>query len=57
VLRRVALAAGCPASALTAGHVRALDALVCAAPPHTTTSLPGGRVGERLGGRLLITTG
>jgi tRNA(Ile)-lysidine synthase len=55
VLRRAALGAGCAASALTAAHVRALDALVCAAPPHPTTSLPGGRVGERVGGRLLIT--
>jgi tRNA(Ile)-lysidine synthase len=55
VLRLAALAAGCPPSALTAAHVRALDALVCAAPPGSTTSLPGGRMAQRVGGRLLIT--
>ncbi len=55
VLRRAALAAGCPASALSAAHVRALDALVRAAPAGSTTSLPGGRTAARVGGRLLIT--
>ncbi len=54
VLRRAAIEAGSPAGALTAGHVDALDALVMAAPVGAQSSLPGGLVAARRGGRLLI---
>jgi tRNA(Ile)-lysidine synthase len=54
VLRRAALAAGCPADDLTAGHVSALSVLVRQAPEGAGTDLPGGVRAWREGGRLLL---
>jgi tRNA(Ile)-lysidine synthase len=52
VLRRAALAAGSPAGALAAVHVRALDALVTAWRGQGAVALPGRVSGERRCGRL-----
>ncbi|WP_435110370.1 tRNA lysidine(34) synthetase TilS [Nocardiopsis synnemataformans] len=52
VLRRAALAAGCPASALTARHVRELDRLVTAWRGQAHIDLPGGVRGLRAAGRV-----
>ncbi|WP_159944101.1 MULTISPECIES: tRNA lysidine(34) synthetase TilS [unclassified Nocardiopsis] len=52
VLRRVALAAGCPASALTARHVRELDRLVTDWRGQSHIDLPGGVRGRRTSGRI-----
>ena len=41
VLRAAALAAGCPAGALTAGHVRAVDGLVVDWHGQAGVDLPG----------------
>jgi tRNA(Ile)-lysidine synthase len=57
VLRNAAVAAGCPAGALTAGHVAALDALVTGWRGQRWTDLPGGVRGLRRHGRLLLRTG
>jgi len=54
VLRDGALAAGCPAGALTAGHIAALDALVTQWHGQRWTDLPGGVRGSRRHGRLLL---
>ena len=57
VLRRAAIAAGCPPGALTAGHVGALDALVTSWHGQRWADLPGGVRGMRQHGRLLFTAG
>ncbi len=57
VLRRAAVAAGCPPGALTAGHVDALDALVTSWHGQRWTDLPGGVRGTREHGKLLFTAG
>ena len=55
VLRRAALAAGCPASALTQRHVQSLDELVTRWRGQRWTDLPGGVRCRRQYGRLLFT--
>jgi tRNA(Ile)-lysidine synthase len=57
VLRRAAIAAGCPPGALTAGHVEALDALVTSWHGQRWADLPGGVRGQRQHGKLLFTAG
>ncbi|PDP85976.1 tRNA lysidine(34) synthetase TilS [Glycomyces fuscus] len=52
VLRRAALAAGCPAGALTARHVRELDRLVTEWRGQAHIDLPGGVRGRRVAGRV-----
>jgi tRNA(Ile)-lysidine synthase len=52
VLRNAAIAAGCPARALTAGHVAALDALVTGWRGQRGVDLPGGIRGQRRCGKL-----
>ncbi|MFD6949729.1 tRNA(Ile)-lysidine synthetase [Nocardiopsis sp. TSRI0078] len=52
VLRRAALAAGCPASALTARHVHELDRLVTEWRGQAHIDLPGGVRGRRVAGRI-----
>ncbi|MBV2365799.1 tRNA lysidine(34) synthetase TilS [Streptomonospora nanhaiensis] len=54
LLRRAALAAGCPAGALGAVHVAGLDRLVTAWRGQSHVDLPGGRRGRRAGGRILV---
>ncbi len=54
VLRRAAIAAGVPAGALTAGHVRDLDRLVTEWHGQRAVSLPGGLVGAREYDRLVF---
>ncbi|MEY9214732.1 tRNA lysidine(34) synthetase TilS [Thermobifida halotolerans] len=54
LLRRVALAAGCPAGALTAGHVFALDRLVTDWRGQAHVDLPGARRGRRTDGRIVV---
>lgn len=52
VLRRAALEAGCPASALNARHVRELDRLVTEWRGQAHIDLPGGIRGRRAAGRV-----
>jgi tRNA(Ile)-lysidine synthase len=52
VLRRHAVLAGCPAGALTAEHLAAVDALVVAWHGQKAVSLPGGHSVSRRCGRL-----
>ena len=54
VLRRAALAAGCPASDLTAGHVEAIDRLVTAWHGQGPLHLPGGVEASRTYGTLAL---
>jgi tRNA(Ile)-lysidine synthase len=54
VLRKAAIAAGCPAGALTAQHVAALDGLVTGWHGQRWTDLPGGVRGQRRYGKLLL---
>jgi tRNA(Ile)-lysidine synthase len=54
VLRRAAVAAGCPGGHLTAGHVHELDRLVTDWHGQGPLHLPGGVRGERRCGRLLL---
>ena len=54
VLRRAALAAGCPSGALTARHVRELDRLVTDWRGQTHIDLPGGVRGRRVAERILL---
>ena len=54
VLRRMALAAGCPAGSLHRSHVEALDALVVRWRGQGPVALPGGRQGSRACGRLAL---
>jgi tRNA(Ile)-lysidine synthase len=55
VLRAAALAAGCPAGALSARHVSELDALVTSWRGQRWVDLPGEIRGQRRCGRLLFT--
>jgi tRNA(Ile)-lysidine synthase len=57
VLRNAAIDAGCPAGALTAGHVAALEALVTGWRGQRWTNLPGGVRGERRYGKLQFSSG
>jgi tRNA(Ile)-lysidine synthase len=57
VLRRAAIDGGCPAGALTARHIEALDSLVSAWHGQRWTDLPGGVRGTRHCGKLLFTAG
>jgi tRNA(Ile)-lysidine synthase len=52
--RNAAIAAGCPAGALTAGHVAGLDALVTGWRGQRWADLPGGVRGRREYGKLLL---
>ncbi|WP_067969195.1 tRNA lysidine(34) synthetase TilS [Nocardiopsis trehalosi] len=54
VLRGAALAAGCPAGALTAGHVAELDRLVADWRGQGAIDLPGGRRARRAEGRVVF---
>jgi tRNA(Ile)-lysidine synthase len=54
VLKNAAIAAGCPAGALTARHVAALDGLVTGWHGQRWTDLPGGVRGQRRYGKLLL---
>jgi tRNA(Ile)-lysidine synthase len=53
VLRRAAVAAGCPAGALAAGHVEAL-ARLCSGPGRGPLHLPGGVRASRRYGTLVL---
>ena len=55
VLRHAAVAAGCPAGALAAGHVRQLDALVTGWRGQRWVDLPGGVRGFRRDGQIRFT--
>jgi tRNA(Ile)-lysidine synthase len=57
VLRDAAIAAGCPAGALSARHVSEMDALVMLWRGQRWTDLPGGVRCQRRYGRLLFTAG
>ena len=57
VLRRAALAAGCPATELFAVHVEAVDALLTDWRGQAGVDLPGPRHARRAGGRLLFCPG
>ncbi|WP_432488823.1 tRNA lysidine(34) synthetase TilS [Kineococcus sp. SYSU DK018] len=54
-LRRAALAVGCPAGALAAAHVDAVDALLLRWRGQGPVHLPGGATAHRACGRLLLT--
>lgn len=54
-LRTAALAVGCPAGALTAAHVDALEALLLDWHGQGAVHLPGGASGVRACGRLVLT--
>jgi tRNA(Ile)-lysidine synthase len=56
VLRNAAIAAGCPAGALTARHVAGLDALVTGWHGQRWADLPGGVRGLRRYGKLLFSS-
>jgi tRNA(Ile)-lysidine synthase len=56
LLRRAALAAGCPAGALTAGHVAALEELITGWRGQRWADLPGGVRARRHCGKLLFTS-
>jgi tRNA(Ile)-lysidine synthase len=55
VLRRAAVAAGCPAGSLTAGHVQQLGALVTGWRGQRWVDLPGGVRGFRRDGQVRFT--
>lgn len=55
VLRRAAIGAGCPAGALTAGHVAELERLVTEWRGQVHVDLPGGLRGRRVAGRITFT--
>src|SRR5262249_16657505 len=57
VLRQAAIAGGCPAGALTARHIEALDTLLTSWRGQRWTDLPGGIRGTRHCGKLLFTAG
>jgi tRNA(Ile)-lysidine synthase len=56
VLRNAAIAAGCPAGALTARHVAALDGLVTGWRGQRWADLPGGIRAQRRYGKLLFSS-
>ncbi len=57
VLRQAALAAGCPAGSLAAGHIAALDALVTGWHGQRWADLPGVIRARRRYGKLLFSKG
>ena len=57
VLRRAAIASGCPPGTLAARHIEALDSLVTSWHGQRWTDLPGGIRGTRHYGKLLFTAG
>src|SRR5215472_1154420 len=57
VLRRAAIASGCPPGSLAARHIEALDSLVTSWHGQRWTDLPGGIRGTRHCGKLLFTAG
>jgi tRNA(Ile)-lysidine synthase len=57
VLRRAAIASGCPPGALAARHIEALDDMVTSWHGQRWTDLPGGIRGTRHCGKLLFTVG
>ena len=57
VLRQAALAAGCPAGSLAAGHIAALDALVTGWHGQRWADLPGVIRARRQYGKLLFSKG
>jgi tRNA(Ile)-lysidine synthase len=57
LIRSAAIAAGCPAGALTANHVSELDAMVASWRGQRWTDLPGGVRCQRRYGRLTFTAG
>jgi tRNA(Ile)-lysidine synthase len=57
ILRMAALAAGCPAGALSERHIASLDELVTSWRGQRWTDLPGGIRCQRRYGRLLFTAG
>jgi tRNA(Ile)-lysidine synthase len=57
VLHRAAVEAGCPAGAMSARHIGALDELVTAWRGQRWTDLPGGIRARRHCGKLLFTAG
>ncbi len=55
VVRRFLLAAGCPRGSLTAGHIRAVSALLDPQSPATAeVALPGGRRARREAGAVVV---
>ena len=56
VLRRAALAAGCPATALSGAHITQLDSLVTAWRGQGPLTLPGGVTAARRDGRLVLSS-
>ncbi|MGF7233347.1 MAG: tRNA lysidine(34) synthetase TilS [Frankia sp.] len=54
VLRRALIQVGCPPTALTAGHVRAVDDLVTRWRGQRGAALPAGVTARRTGGRLTL---
>jgi tRNA(Ile)-lysidine synthase len=57
VLRRAAIAAGCPAGSLTARHIASLDELLTSWHGQRWADLPGGVRGVRQCGKLRFSTG
>ena len=57
VLRRAAIASGCPPGTLAARHIEALDSLITSWHGQRWTDLPGGIRGTRHCGKLLFTAG
>ena len=56
VVRRFLIGSGCPASDLTAAHLRAVTALVEGAPTRAEVALPGGRRARREADALVVRT-
>jgi tRNA(Ile)-lysidine synthetase-like protein len=54
LVRRLLLAAGCPPDGLTAGHVRAVMALIGPTGARAEVALPGGLGARREGGDLVV---
>ena len=55
VVRRLLIEAGCPVGSLTAGHIRAVAALLePGASARAEVALPGGRLARREGGALIV---
>ena len=54
IIRRAIYLAGCPSGALTAEHVSAVEALICAWNGQGPAHLPGGVKVERFSGRLSL---
>ena len=55
VVRRLLIEAGCPTGSLTAGHIRAVAALLePGASARAEVALPGGRRARREAGALVV---